>query len=487
MQYSGSELANLGRNVATPCYISLLGENAEEQLELLEILRILPGKRITAVARYRNQKVVAKLFFHPQHWQRNLKRDLTGMRQFEAHELATPSILRQGRIQGGGIILIRYLENGTSLADCFSQENSLCEKTADRALEKVFQTLARCHNVGLWQGDMHLGNYMFYQDEIYLLDGGDVKQLATPISNLKRIHNIADFISLFSVAFDSKIDFLLECYQEKFTDFSSGELNQVRALVKKIRNSRLSHYEQKVFRSTTANRKVKTTRKRYVYDRSLQSDDLERFIEAPDSFIETGQLLKDGDSTTVAEVKINGVGLVLKRYNITSFWHGFKRLFQHSRAHKCWRNASVLQILGIKTPKPCLFMEERMFWVFRRRAYFLTEQIESNNLLLQLDDDGEQIDDNDLVAAFTHFFEVMHDYQISHGDMKATNFIFRDGELYVLDLDGMRRHRFKWRFARKSLKDIKRFERNWTGSRFESVFAPMIKQFYDNRRESQHG
>jgi tRNA A-37 threonylcarbamoyl transferase component Bud32 len=142
----------------------------------------------------------------------------------------------------------------------------------------------------------------------------------------------------------------------------------------------------------------------------------------------------------------------------------------------------MLGLLGIHTPRPYLFLEERLYWVFQRRSYFLTEKIQANNLLLQLEDTNEKVDEAKLITAFANFFEIMYSYQISHGDMKATNFIFQEDKLYVLDLDAMQRHRFKWWSSKRSMSDIKRFEKNWIGSRYEQVFAPMIKQYHEKRR-----
>jgi len=70
MGYASKDLVKLGRNVPTPCAVSLLDNGVEVDLEILDILRILPGKRLTAVASMNGEKVVAKLFFHPQEqWQ----------------------------------------------------------------------------------------------------------------------------------------------------------------------------------------------------------------------------------------------------------------------------------------------------------------------------------------------------------------------------------------------------------------------------------
>jgi hypothetical protein len=49
----------------------------------------------------------------------------------------------------------------------------------------------------------------------------------------------------------------------------------------------------------------------------------------------------------------------------------------------------------------------------------------------------------------------------SHGDFKATNFVLSDDKLFILDLDAMREHRFKWRFRRAFKRDLERLMQNW--------------------------
>ena len=63
----------------------------------------------------------------------------------------------------------------------------------------------------------------------------------------------------------------------------------------------------------------------------------------------------------------------------------------------------------------------------------------------------------------------MADTHISHGDLKATNFIYSNDKLYVLDLDAMTRHKGRASFHKSFRKDLDRFTTNWAGRlEFES-------------------
>lgn len=485
---TGHSLSSIGRQLEVPFNIELLRDGNASELEITKVLRILPGKRLTAIGNHKGKTIVAKLFFHPSSWQRHLDKECSGIKEIRKQGFNAPDILGQYQLSGiGSVILLEYLETAINLADYFSDrkgrsESSQNPQELNDVFSLVFKLLCDCHNAGLWQRDMHLGNYMLHRQQLYLVDGADIELLPNPADKQQRLDNIADFISQFPVCWDNRIGPMFAGYTESDANLSSDDLATVMPLVRKIRLKRLAHIEKKAFRTSSANRKVKDARHYYVHDRYFDEQHVEKFVGNPNSYFGTSPLLKDGDTTTVGEAKLAEKSLVVKRYNIISLGKWLTHLFTPSRAHRCWKNATMLLLLGVNTPRPLLFLEERWFWVVRLRAYFLSEKVHSENLLEQLNSDQKNINTNDLVDAFEEFFSIMSNYQISHGDMKATNFIFLAGNLYILDLDGMKRHRFKWWATRKHLNDIKRFEKNWRGSAHEETFAPLIEKLYSQRR-----
>lgn len=214
--------------------------------------------------------------------------------------------------------------------------------------------------------------------------------------------------------------------------------------------------------------------KRVVYESALMSTEIVRFIADPDSFIADGDILKDGDTTTVVKINIDGHALVLKRYNQVGFWRSFRRAFTASRAHRCWRNALVLARLGVWTPKPYVLLEETQFWVLVRRAFLVTEYVDADTVQVQLQQPNSFTSVEQLVTAFSCLFDVMHGSKISHGDMKASNFIYRNGKLWVLDLDSMKQYKLDFLFQIRFKKDASRFMKNWRDSHLETLFRPLV-------------
>ena len=111
----------------------------------------------------------------------------------------------------------------------------------------------------------------------------------------------------------------------------------------------------------------------------------------------------------------------------------------------------------------------------RRRAFFLSEDLDESNLLEKFEKSGaDALPIETLVLAFKQLFETMNTYLITHGDMKASNFVYLRDRLYVLDLDAMQRHKSRRSFNKVFQKDLKRFMMNWRGSSIESQFAAMV-------------
>lgn len=198
-----------------------------------------------------------------------------------------------------------------------------------------------------------------------------------------------------------------------------------------------------------------------MVERTAWSDELRTLINDPDSVISSGHMLKDGDSTTVVAVELGGHPYVIKRYNINNIWYALRRLFRPTRAWYCWRNAHMLQLLDIKTPKPVLMMERR-WGPLRRAAYFVTELVEGQEVQQLLSQHTAQSAVwSQVLRLFSELLGQFRDYRIVHGDCKASNFIMAKDGIYVLDLDAMRREPGERRFRKYHERDLRRFKANW--------------------------
>jgi tRNA A-37 threonylcarbamoyl transferase component Bud32 len=478
--FTSTELVAMGRHIPTPFSINVETEQGTLELEIDTLLRTVPGKRLVALSKWQNRTVIVKIFISKNRWKRGMLRDLAGINTLKQARIPTPNLLLQANTSDNkaGVLIIEYLQQGVSLATLFEDANSEASKA--EILEMGVKAVASCHQAGLWQRDIHLDNFMLCSDKVYVLDGADIKSRGDAMDVETRLKNFAMFLAQFPVAQDKQSAELLELYSKHATGLSDSEKAGFAKKIVNARRKRLNAFERKLTRSTSANRCEQSSSFFYVYDRSIHSPELDRFLADPDSFIDENALLKDGNSSTVARIEINERNYVVKRYNIKSFWHGLTRAVRPSRAHHSWRNASVLEMLGVATPHPYLFLEERVFWFFRRRAYFLCEYIEGKDLGTALEEQDLKVSTFDTLTLFEALFEIMKEYRISHGDMKATNFLLKDGKLYVLDLDAMVRNNSKAKFTEKFSKDLLRFKKNWVGTSLEPEVDKMLEKAAKN-------
>ena len=166
---------------------------------------------------------------------------------------------------------------------------------------------------------------------------------------------------------------------------------------------------------------------------------------------------------------------MVKRYNIKNLRHRLRRCIRPSRAWTSWQNAHRLSfILGIPTPKPIMLIENR-WGPFRSTAYFISEYIEGSDIYNLFHSNGTRdIRQEGIIELTGTLLQMLADASISHGDFKATNFIVSNRKLFVIDLDAMREHQFRWRFRRAFRRDLKRFRQNWTDS-------PIIDKLFLNQ------
>lgn len=475
-EFSSAELISMGRHIPTPFTIAVETEQGSVELKIDSLLRIVPGRRLVALSTWRDRTVIVKMFISSNRWKRGMLKDIAGINRLKQARIATPNLLLQTTTTDNkaGVLIIEHLSQGANLATLFDEAKS--EENRSEIIEMGVKAVAACHEAGLTQNDMHLGNFMLASNTVYVLDGADIQSAGSALDKGARLKNLAKFLAQFPVALDKNSQHLIELYCKQAPGLTVEEAGDLGKKIVKARRKRLASYERKLSRSTTANRCEHGPDHFYVYDRSLHSAELESFLANPDSFMAGKPLLKDGNSSTVAIVRINECNYVLKRYNIKSFWHGLSRALRPSRAHHSWHSAALLEMLGVATAHPLLYLEERVLWLFRRRAYFLCEYIEGPDLGTAWENQELQVGEREVVSLFEGLFKTMVDYRISHGDMKATNFLIKDGRLFVLDLDSMTRSATKAQFKERFSKDLKRFQKNWVGTSMEPEVETLLAQ-----------
>ncbi len=441
-----------------PYSVSLPG-TTNMTLVCVQLVREIPGRREVYRGTLEGKSVYVKFFVDPRRGQRHYQREFDGERCLRDAGIVSPVLLYSGQVDGDYLVVYRAIEHGVDGEQLWRQADS---KARHELLAKLTGTVAGLHNAGLVQRDLHFKNFVVSADVVYTLDAGDIHK-DPALSQGRARDNLLLLFAQCAPGHDRQSLELLPAYcQRRGWTEDAIDAEQALQRIRHLRAARWHAYAKKIYRQCTDFEFSKTWRLRMLVDRNELSEDLRRVLDNPDAVIKaSAHSLKQGNTSTVAVVTIDGKPRVIKRYNIKGFWHGLNRLFRRSRASISWCNAHRLRFHGIATPKPIALLEHR-FGPLRWRAYFICEYITGPTALDYFSSKDNNADAKKQVAdSIVTILNALAALRIGHGDMKATNFIIHDHQAYLIDLDAMRSYDGGYRYRRAYEKDIKRFLRNW--------------------------
>jgi len=416
---------------------------------MTRLLRVLPGKRITGQGILEKTTVLVKLFIGSGS-ARHSRREFAGITALHKAKLPTPRLITSSPIAGNGhAIITEFL----SPSETLESPNDFILQDAPRLIP-VFQLLGRLHAAGLQHNDLHLGNFLHHNGNVFMIDGDTIRPTPRekPLMGRKALLNLATLL-----ANQPKEQApLIEAYRRGNPTCDVPQ-DLIQKMVQKKCARETNRFLRKSVRDCTQFTVARTTH-RYSCVLRTQKEELAVLLADPDTATETGHRLKDGDSSTVSRIDLPDRSVVIKRYNLPTQRYAFSRLWRPSRAWNSWKEGLRLQRLGIQTPHPLALIEKR-FGPLRRTAWIINEFCPGIPLLDTLNPD--QAPSPEEASAILHLFNTLHDEQVSHGDFKATNLLWQAGQLSVIDLDAMKRHRFQWTHRRAWKKDRARFLRNW--------------------------
>lgn len=457
---STAELRKAGRDISVPFDIAL---DYGRTLRVKRLLRTLPGKRIVGDCELNRRRVLAKLFIARRGSERHWEQEHKGIALLAAHHIPTPALLAAGKLNDGHFLLTEFLDDAESLDDIWQAASLKAGPdlaAALPALSPALAALGRMHAAGLTQADLHLGNFLRQDDTLFVIDGDAIRahKPGMALGGKEAMQNLAVLIAQLPAAVDTHIDTLLDAYGSGNKGIAPDR-ELLEAEIRRVRGWRLRDYLAKSLRDCTLF-KVESRRDRFVAAVRSEADALAPILDNPDQWMSDGALLKDGGTSTVVLIDIDGRKLVIKRYNIKSAGHALSRFWRPTRAWHSWIEGHRLDFLGIATPRP-LALIERRFGPLRGRAWLITEHCAGPDLkshLAQYEDTGAPAAEQ---TALTRLFHQLKHERLTHGDLKATNLLWENGRLKLIDLDAMRQHQRNSTFAKAWRKDRARFLRNW--------------------------
>lgn len=458
-----SELNVAGRTPALPMNVALADAAGPAELQLLTLLRVLPGQRYVGAGIWRGRPVLAKLLVGSKA-ARHFQRELAGVRLLAEQGMTTPLLLADGLQDGeGGWLLFEFLEHAQSLGKAWSDVEHLPTLAPEQqaVLGDALSAIAQLHSKGLWQEDLHLDNLLRHNGRLYLIDGAGIRaeQAGKPLSRARVLENLGVFFAQLPKTLEPFTEELLVHYL-----LSNGEhglpMEALQKQIEKVRVWRLKDFLSKVGRDCSLF-SVKDSAFGLRAIRREEEAAMTPVLAQADQLLDHGHLYKTGGAASVGRVDMAGRPLVIKRYNIKNFAHWLKRFWRPSRAWHSWREGNRLAFLGIATPKPLALLEQRFFWL-RRKAYLVTEFLPGPDIIERFapyvaSGNAPEVE----LQALDQLFGQLLRERISHGDLKGHNVFWHQDRWALIDLDAMCQHASASSFATAFARDRARFMRNW--------------------------
>lgn len=419
-----------------------------EVLTVDAVLRLLPGRRLTARVSRSGGPQLLKLFARP----RERSRELRGLRALADAAIPGPCLLGTSR----QAVFTSWIDDARTLADCLRQSASTAEKQV--LLAQALAAFGCLQAARLHHMDPHLENFLRTPDGVlHLVDAGAIRRRAWWQA---RDGGRALFCAQLPLA-----------EREPLWRALGEEAVPLRAAIARADRLRARRFAAKSLRECSEFTARRNWSERRVLRRDSDGPELQAILADPDRAMRSARLLKDGNSATVVRLGCAGRDLVLKRYNIKGPRHAVLRAVQTTRAARSWRNAALLQALGIATP-PAVALLERRSGPLRSTAYLLMEAVDGATLAdVAADEVALPRAGRDLRL----LFDALGVLCCSHGDCKASNFVYDGERLWTLDLDGMRGHWLGACLRRALARDRARLRDNFdaaTAQRLDSFLEP---------------
>lgn len=441
-----------------------------------KIVRCLPEKRISCIGIWQDKTVFAKIFISKQRSKIHCLREQQGFDLLSKNQITAPQILQVSSALNNEvhIILFDFIDLAVSAQTAW---NRAPVKTHLKLLEKLLTLIAEHHNKGIIQNDLHLDNFLLSNDTVFTLDGSDISN-----SQLS-LHQALDNLALFFAQFYPENDVHIKQAFLHYGSLRNWKIEQqlidrLFKLTQIKREKRKTSFFKKIYRECSLFSFKNKWDQLTVCNRNYLTKEMLELIKYPDNFIDNGEFLKKGNSTTISVIALNDRKFVIKRYNTKNIIHAIRRAFRQSRASISWKNAHMLNFYGIPTTKPIALIENR--WGFiQKNSYYITEFQQGETCLNFFRTNKHSEQDKTYTAnTIVETLKKIHGLRITHGDLKTTNMIISDLQPTLIDLDSMRQHSNKLSFKKAQNKDILRFFKNWNNDKSNSELFRKIYSEY---------
>lgn len=330
-----------------------------------------------------------------------------------------------------------------------------------RLAAALARLVARLHDVGIRHDDLHAANLLLRlepgdEPRLFLIDLHDVR-LGPPLCWRARRENLV-LLNRWFVVRATRADRLRFWHSYRAAGgLAHSSKPRTAQLARDLEfltwHSNLEFWRGRDQRCLVTNRYYQTLQAPGVRGHAVRDVDpetLTRLLTDPDAPFQQGTpaLLKESRSSTVAEIELPVGGqvrpVIYKRFRVTSWLAPWLNLLRHSPAVRSWVYGHGLRERCLPTPRP-LAVFHRCRHGLPWEGYLLTEKVtDATDLHGYLDavarlpaaTSRRQL--RALVEQLARLVRALHERLLSHRDLKAANVLVSEGQLWFIDLVGMR-------------------------------------------------
>lgn len=430
------------------------------QVTCLDITRALAGTRTVYRAVWESRPVIVKLFARFGKARYHMKREWRGLQHLQERRLSTPKPLFCGRTSNGWVVVTERIEGALTASELWDRADTLEQKV--NLLCRIAIPLARQHIAGVIQSDLHLGNFLIRGEEIFILDPAMMRFRGKQVGRSRSIEQLGLLISMLSEQAAGAIETVFNEYAAaRLWSIRREDVERLRKVYKRYRKKGTERVLRKFLRTNRWHQTIRHGRWRGLADRAfLEATGVDALTAGLDTTAQQGRILKNGHTCFVSQAKLDGMDVVIKRYNHKGLLHSLRHTLRGSRAKRSWSNANRLRLLEIATPRPLAYVDEYrgpILW----RSYFIAEFTRGPRLHSILADDAvPEEQKRQMIEQARRLIDRLAQYGISHGDLKHSNILMTAAGPVLTDLDGMRVYRLPWVRRRRRARDLARFARD---------------------------
>ena len=445
-----------------PFQISIINHRDKNKTEIVdcrELLRAIAGRREVYAGSWNGRGVILKVFLDKISSRRHLKREWGRLHVLQSRGVSCPQPLFFGRTKAGDwAMAVEQITDSKTALEVFEETADVNEKVD--LLVLIVKELAKQHSKGVLQRDLHLGNFLLKAEDIFTIDPAQIGFCDGQVGRRKSVEQLALIACSLPRQECGSIERLCHVYSEqRGWGFDGVDEGLLKELMELQRCRGISRGLKKFMRTNRRHLRIERAGVTAMVDRGFcREAEAVDLINQIDSLMDSGQILKKGNSSYVSRINYNDKDVVVKRYNHKGIIHSLRHTIKGSRGKKNWLNGHRLAMLDISTAKPLAYIEQRkgaVLW----QSYIVTEFIEGQNLydFLRNENVGKERR-SDVIWRIRDMFDSLNRYNISHSDLKHSNILIVADDPVMMDLDAMGVYKWKWLYKIRYARDIRRFE-----------------------------